>query len=128
MTAKSRREQIEEMLREEPNDPELGYMLAMEYASSGDDAGAVRWFQELMARTYGKRDTKRGQVATVAWLAEETGELILEFRPHLLHIWRLYTFILRTGRGRKCSRRSPARRTPTATTRSTPTGRTRTRS
>lgn len=32
-------------------------------------------FQELMARTYGERDTKRGQVATVAWLAEETGEL-----------------------------------------------------
>ncbi|MBV8295873.1 MAG: pyrophosphohydrolase [Acidimicrobiia bacterium] len=32
-------------------------------------------FQELMARTYGERDTKRGRAATVAWLAEETGEL-----------------------------------------------------
>jgi NTP pyrophosphatase (non-canonical NTP hydrolase) len=32
-------------------------------------------FQELMARTYGERDTERGRAATVAWLAEETGEL-----------------------------------------------------
>ncbi|MBV8304610.1 MAG: pyrophosphohydrolase [Acidimicrobiia bacterium] len=32
-------------------------------------------FQELMARTYGERDTKRGRAVTVGWLAEETGEL-----------------------------------------------------
>ena len=32
-------------------------------------------FQELMARTYGARDSARGQTATVAWLAEEAGEL-----------------------------------------------------
>ena len=32
-------------------------------------------FQELMARTYGDRDTARGRPATVAWLAEEVGEL-----------------------------------------------------
>jgi NTP pyrophosphatase (non-canonical NTP hydrolase) len=32
-------------------------------------------FQELMARTYGERDTARGQPATLAWLAEEVGEL-----------------------------------------------------
>ena len=32
-------------------------------------------FQELMARTYGARDSARGQAATVAWLAEEVGEL-----------------------------------------------------
>jgi NTP pyrophosphatase (non-canonical NTP hydrolase) len=32
-------------------------------------------FQELMARTYGERDSARGQPATVAWLAEEVGEL-----------------------------------------------------
>jgi tetratricopeptide (TPR) repeat protein len=46
MTMKSRREQIEAMLGDEPNDPELRYMLAMEYASAGDDAQAVRCFQE----------------------------------------------------------------------------------
>jgi NTP pyrophosphatase (non-canonical NTP hydrolase) len=32
-------------------------------------------FQELMARTYGERDSDRGVAATVAWLAEEVGEL-----------------------------------------------------
>ncbi len=32
-------------------------------------------FQDLMARTYGQRDTARGIDATVAWLAEEVGEL-----------------------------------------------------
>jgi NTP pyrophosphatase (non-canonical NTP hydrolase) len=32
-------------------------------------------FQELMARTYGERDAARGVPATVAWLAEEVGEL-----------------------------------------------------
>ncbi|MBV9410750.1 MAG: pyrophosphohydrolase [Acidimicrobiia bacterium] len=32
-------------------------------------------FQDLMARTYGERDSARGKQATVAWLAEETGEL-----------------------------------------------------
>ena len=32
-------------------------------------------FQDLMARTYGARDRARGREATVAWLAEELGEL-----------------------------------------------------
>src|SRR5690348_4608337 len=35
----------------------------------------LRDFQDLMARTYGARDRDRGVVATVAWLAEEVGEL-----------------------------------------------------
>lgn len=48
MTAKSRREQFEAWLIETPNDPELRYMLAMEYVSSGDDMRAVRCFQELI--------------------------------------------------------------------------------
>jgi predicted Zn-dependent protease len=50
MPAKTRKEQIEEMLREEPNDPELLYMLAMEHVSSGQDEEAMRWFRELMTR------------------------------------------------------------------------------
>lgn len=49
MAAKSRREQIEAMLAEEPNDPELRYMLAMDHVSAGDDVGAARCFQELIA-------------------------------------------------------------------------------
>ena len=48
MPAKSRREQIESMLADEPNDPELHYMLAMEYASAGDDVEAIRCFEELI--------------------------------------------------------------------------------
>ena len=32
-------------------------------------------FQDLMQRTYGDRDRARGREATVAWLAEELGEL-----------------------------------------------------
>jgi NTP pyrophosphatase (non-canonical NTP hydrolase) len=32
-------------------------------------------FQDLMRRTYGERDRARGTAATVAWLAEELGEL-----------------------------------------------------
>jgi cytochrome c-type biogenesis protein CcmH/NrfG len=51
MTAKSRRQQIEEMLAAEPNDAELRYMLAMEHVSMGDDAGAVTCFEELIRRS-----------------------------------------------------------------------------
>ena len=32
-------------------------------------------FQRVIADTYLERDTERGQAATVAWLAEEVGEL-----------------------------------------------------
>ena len=32
-------------------------------------------FQQLMADTYGERDRARGVPSTVAWLAEELGEL-----------------------------------------------------
>lgn len=32
-------------------------------------------FQTLMLDTYGERDAARGRAATVAWLAEEMGEL-----------------------------------------------------
>jgi thioredoxin-like negative regulator of GroEL len=49
MAAKTRKQQIEEMLAEEPNDPELRYALAMECVGAGDDASAVRQFQNLNA-------------------------------------------------------------------------------
>jgi NTP pyrophosphatase (non-canonical NTP hydrolase) len=32
-------------------------------------------FQDLMTRTYGARDAARGRDASIAWLAEEVGEL-----------------------------------------------------
>jgi len=50
----NRREQIEAMLANDPSDPELHYMLAMEHVSAGDDAGAVPCFEKLLqlAPTY----------------------------------------------------------------------------
>ena len=45
-----RKEQIEALLVENPEDSFLRYGLAMEHASAGDDAGAVRVFRDLLAR------------------------------------------------------------------------------
>jgi Flp pilus assembly protein TadD len=51
MTGKSRKQQIEEMLAEDPNDPFLCYGLAMEHVSAGQDEEAIRCFQELLQTT-----------------------------------------------------------------------------
>src|SRR5947209_6206293 len=48
MSSRTRKEQLEALLAEEPNDPFLRYGLAMEYVSQGDDAQAVRCFEELL--------------------------------------------------------------------------------
>ena len=45
---KSRKEQIEEMLADDPNDTFLRYGLAMEHVSAGDDAAALHCLQELL--------------------------------------------------------------------------------
>jgi NTP pyrophosphatase (non-canonical NTP hydrolase) len=39
-----------------------------------------RQFQELMEETYGEQDRERGIAASVAWLAEEIGELAQAIR------------------------------------------------
>lgn len=49
MAGKTRQQQIEEMLDQDPDDAELHYMLAMEHAGRGDDEGAVRCFRRLFA-------------------------------------------------------------------------------
>ena len=49
MANKSRKQQIEDMLADEPNDPFLRYGLAMEHLAEGDDSGAVKRFAELIA-------------------------------------------------------------------------------
>jgi Tfp pilus assembly protein PilF len=49
MTAKTRKQQIEEMLAEDPDDPFLRYGLAMEYVGAGEDAAAARCLQDLIA-------------------------------------------------------------------------------
>jgi Flp pilus assembly protein TadD len=48
MTGKSRKQQLEEMLAEDPTDPFLRYGLAMEHVSAGQDEEAVRCFEELI--------------------------------------------------------------------------------
>lgn len=48
---KSRKQQLEAMLKDEPGDPFLRYGLAMEYVSAGDDEGALRQFHELFAHS-----------------------------------------------------------------------------
>lgn len=45
--AMTRKQQLETMLADEPNDPELRYMLAMEHVSEGDDEGALGRFHEI---------------------------------------------------------------------------------
>ena len=45
---KSRLEQIQAMLADDPNDPFLRYGLAMEHVSQGDDEEAVRCFRGMV--------------------------------------------------------------------------------
>ncbi len=47
MAGKTRRQQIEELLAEDPTDPFLRYGLGMEHVSAGDDEAAARCFEEL---------------------------------------------------------------------------------
>jgi len=51
MSDKSRKQQIEDMLAETPDDPFLHYGLAMEHVSAGDDESAVRCFRKLFTVT-----------------------------------------------------------------------------
>jgi Flp pilus assembly protein TadD len=48
MAGKSRKEQIQEMLADDPNDAFLHYGLGMEYAGEGNDEEAVRCFREAL--------------------------------------------------------------------------------
>ena len=50
MARTARMAQIEAMLADEPDDPELRYGLAMEHASAGDDAACVTVLHDLIAR------------------------------------------------------------------------------
>ena len=51
MTSKSRKQQLLELLAEDPTDAFLRYGLAMEYASAGEHAEAVRGLEELIRDT-----------------------------------------------------------------------------
>jgi Tfp pilus assembly protein PilF len=49
--SQSRRQQIEELLKDDPTDAFLRYGLAMEYLSAGDEAGALARFRECLEIT-----------------------------------------------------------------------------
>jgi Flp pilus assembly protein TadD len=51
MADKSRLQQIQDMLTDDPHDAMLKYMLGMEYVSIGDDPQAERTFTELLTAT-----------------------------------------------------------------------------
>jgi thioredoxin-like negative regulator of GroEL len=53
MSGKSRRQQLEELLALDPDDPELRYCLAMESASEGQDEDAARRLRDLLATAPG---------------------------------------------------------------------------
>ena len=48
MAGKSRRQRLEEMLAQDPDDAFLRYGLAMEHAAAGDDEAAAKEFAALM--------------------------------------------------------------------------------
>jgi|ERR1051326_4145629 Flp pilus assembly protein TadD len=48
MIARTRKEQLEEMLAESPSDPFLHYGLAMEWISAKNDEAAIRAFAKLL--------------------------------------------------------------------------------
>jgi tetratricopeptide (TPR) repeat protein len=49
MARKTRKQQLEEMLADDPNDAFLRYGLAMEYAGEGSDAKALDYLQKMGA-------------------------------------------------------------------------------
>ena len=49
MVSKTRKQQLEELLADDPNDAFLRYGLAMEQASAGDDEGAIRTLRQMIA-------------------------------------------------------------------------------
>jgi cytochrome c-type biogenesis protein CcmH/NrfG len=51
MAAKTRRQQLEEMIADDPTDALSRYFLAMDYAGAGETDEAWRRFQDMFART-----------------------------------------------------------------------------
>jgi thioredoxin-like negative regulator of GroEL len=51
MAATTRRQQLEEMIADDPSDALSRYFLAMDYAGAGENNEAWRRFEEMLART-----------------------------------------------------------------------------
>jgi tetratricopeptide (TPR) repeat protein len=75
---KTRKEQLQEMLADAPNDPELRYMLAMEYVSERNDDEAVRAFRALidMAPDYPPAYHQAGQALQRLGRLDEAREVL----------------------------------------------------
>jgi tetratricopeptide (TPR) repeat protein len=78
MTTKSRKQQLEEMLTEDPNDAFLRYGLAMEYVGEGKDEEAVRQFLEMLTITpdYVPSYQQAGQALLRLGRPEEASEVL----------------------------------------------------
>jgi thioredoxin-like negative regulator of GroEL len=78
MATKTRKQQLQEMLAEEPSDAFLRYGLAMEYVSEGDDGEAVRQFEELFTITsdYVPSYHQAGQALLRLGRATEAGDVL----------------------------------------------------
>jgi tetratricopeptide (TPR) repeat protein len=78
MSGKTRKQQIQEMLVDEPNDPFLRYGLAMEHVSAGDLEGALQCFQDLfaMAPTYVPGYLQAGQLLNRLGRTDEARDVL----------------------------------------------------
>ncbi len=78
MPSKSRKEQIEAMLADDPHDAFLRYGLAMEHVSAGDDEAAARCLRDLIAvdATYVPAYLQAGQALIRVGKAAEARELL----------------------------------------------------
>jgi predicted Zn-dependent protease len=78
MSAKSRKQQLEELLAEEPGDPFLRYGLALECSSEGNDEEAVRQLLRLIADTpdYVPGYQQAGQLLLRLGRADEARDLL----------------------------------------------------
>jgi hypothetical protein len=78
MTVKTRKQQIQEMLADEPHDPFLRYGLAMEYISEGNDEEAVLQFRDMFMFTpeYVPAYHQAGQALVRLGRAPEASEVL----------------------------------------------------
>jgi Flp pilus assembly protein TadD len=77
MNAKTRLQQIEEMLADDPNDPFLRYGLAMEHIAQADNEEAARCFHGLIevAPDYVPAYMQLGQVLVRLGRTDEAGQV-----------------------------------------------------
>jgi predicted Zn-dependent protease len=78
MSGTSRRQQLEELLALDPDDPFLRYGVALEYASEGNDEEAARRLRELItvAPTYVPAYQQAGQILVRLGQDEEAKQVL----------------------------------------------------